>query len=268
MCYMFVSVVTPVYKQVLQDELVRRCKQNPRYSLRAFSRALEVDIGVLSRVLAGKRTLSYGVADRITNALGLSPIERRYFIDSIAEEQKNKKIETPLESTTVKFEEVESDIFQIIGDWYHYAILELTTTVGFKNDVKWIAKKFGLSNLQVRLALERLQRVGLLKSVDGRLEKATVHFTTNNKHQTSGALRSHQKQMLSRAFASLDGRSLKERDMTGMTMAIDPAKLPIAKEMIQEFSKRLCSFLESGKKKNVYQVQISLFPLEEQESVK
>lgn len=36
------------------------------------------------------------------------------------------------------------DQFAIIADWYHFAILNLINTPGFKSDISWIAKRLGL----------------------------------------------------------------------------------------------------------------------------
>jgi hypothetical protein len=46
-----------------------------------------------------------------------------------------------------------------------------------------------------------------------------------------------------------------------MTMAIDPSLLPEAKEMIADFRRKLCSFLEQGKRSEVYTFAPSLFRL-------
>jgi len=50
--------------------------------------------------------------------------------------------------------------------------------------------------------------------------------------------------------------------MMGMTMAVDPKKLPLAKQRIQEFNRELSSLLETGDRTQVYQFQSCLFPLE------
>jgi uncharacterized protein (TIGR02147 family) len=252
----------PLYKQVLHQELARRSEKNPQYSLRAFSKSLGVDIGVVSRVFANKRTLSFPIAERMVSALGLTLEEKRFFLDSVAEEQRNRMLSTPLSNEKVNFSEIESELFHIIGDWYHYAILELTSTSGFQNDPRWIAKQFGLNVYEVRLALAKLIKVGLLKEVEGKLVRGSNKITTKNKEMTNQALKKHQKQMLRKAFDAIDQHPIAQRSMTGMTMAIDPAKLSIAKGMIDEFSKKMSTFLESGKKKKVYQLQLSLFPLQ------
>ena len=59
------------------------------------------------------------------------------------------------------------EIFKIIGDWYHCAILELTYLSDFKAEPNWIAKKLGIGYLEAKLALERLISLGLLVKENG-----------------------------------------------------------------------------------------------------
>jgi hypothetical protein len=44
-------------------------------------------------------------------------------------------------------------------------------------------------------------------------------------------------------------------------MAIDPAQLPAAKELISKFLKEMSALLETGHKQKVYQLEVSLFDL-------
>ena len=70
-----------------------------------------------------------------------------------------------------------------------------------------------------------------------------------------------QKNLRKKAIKSLENDPIHTRSMTSMTMAIDPKKIKQAKELIDEFEINLSEFLEHGKKKEVYQLCISLFPL-------
>ena len=46
------------FQTCLRNELERRCKANPAYSLRAFAKFLGVDPSFLSKVLSGKREVT------------------------------------------------------------------------------------------------------------------------------------------------------------------------------------------------------------------
>lgn len=67
------------FRLFLQDELVRRCKKNPRFSLRAFARTLAIEPSALSKILHGKRALTPKMLQRIATQLGMSDAEiKRY----------------------------------------------------------------------------------------------------------------------------------------------------------------------------------------------
>lgn len=256
---------TPLYLDVLRTELERRLSNNPRYSLRAFARALDVDPAVLSRSLTGKRGLSRAVGERMAGNLKLSPVERTHFLNSIAEEKKRnflEKCEMPT-NTSLGWEAIEADQFAVIADLYHYAILELACVKGFKPNIHYIAKRLGLTSMQARFGVERLMRLGLLEKRNGTWCKSKRNIGTADKNITTPALKRHQRQILEKAIAAIDSQALSIRNMTGMTMAIDPKRIPVAKKMIQEFSEALCSYLEQGERTEVYQLGISLFSLGE-----
>ena len=76
------------------------------------------------------------------------------------------------------------------------------------------------------------------------------------------AARKRHRQTLEKAIVALENDPVETRSMTGMTMAVDPKKIPVAKEMIRDFNRKLCEFLESGDRTQVYELSISLFSLQ------
>jgi plasmid maintenance system antidote protein VapI len=67
------------FRSFLQDELDKRCKKNPRFSLRAFARTLEVEPSALSKILHGKRALTPKMLMRMASQLGLPEQEIERF---------------------------------------------------------------------------------------------------------------------------------------------------------------------------------------------
>lgn len=251
---------------VLRRELERRCAKNPNYSLRSFAKALGVDAAVISRTLNQVRPLTPVTAKAIAAKLDLSPHETKLFLKSVVVQHAGKtlqdeSIEAQIESSRVETE-LENEKFAVISDWFHYAILELSTTEGFKSNYKYIAKSLKITELDAKLATERMLRLGLLKVVDGKFAPTFQTLSTKDKTKTAPALRRYQKQILSKAIDSLENDDIAVRSMTSMSMAIDPEKLPVARKMIDEFMTQLCDALESGRKKKVYQLGISLYPLQ------
>jgi uncharacterized protein (TIGR02147 family) len=257
----------PYYRLYLQSELTRRCRKNPRYSLRAFAGHLGMDPGAFSRILSGKRPLSPKLARRLADSLSLAPDDQLKFLNSVAQDRAWQGLQSlvgpaPCEETAL---ELGHDTFQVIADVYHYAILELTFVEGFQDDCRWIGKQLGITAIEAQLALARLLRLGLLERVNGKLRKSNRLLTTKDRHVTTPALRRHQKQVLSGAMESLEKDAIDERDITSMTMAIDPDKLPLAKRLIAEFTRQICESLECGRQRRVYQLGVSLYPLQRKE---
>ena len=115
---------------------------------------------------------------------------------------------------------------------------------------------------EAELALQRLLDLELLNRKNGKLVVWEKQFTTADKNITTSALRRHMRQILEKALYSLENDSIDRRNITAMTMAIDPARIPKAKEMIEDFTRKISKFLEGGKKSEVYEVNINLFPLQ------
>lgn len=247
------------FRRFLQEELIDRCRRNEAYSLRSFARSLDISPSSLSRLLNGQRVFSSEMIQRLGLKLGATPLEIQSFQKLNGKDELVGKFSSTKQK---KFEDLSFDAFSVISDWYHYAILELTQVKGFVPDPQWIGKTLGLGAAQVNIAVERLVRLKLLK-----ISKSGKWILLANNTNISGELkhaayRNLQRQVLQQALAALDLVPLELRDQSSMTMSIDTDRLEEAVKKITEFRRELCSFLESGKKKDeVFQLSISLFPV-------
>lgn len=237
------------FRIYLQDELIERCKKNSSYSLRAFARFLHLEPSALSKILHGKRSISSDMFERIANRLGLGPIEKSNF-------QKPK--------VSNAFNELSGEVFQVISQWYHFAILELTYVEGFVPQAKWIAKALGISVNEATIALERLKSLGYLEVLpDGKCVDKYSNVTTLGMAETFGAARRRfQKELLEKAIDALENLHESVRDQTSITFSMNPDMLPFAKKEILAFRRRLSRQLQKRlPKREVYQLVVSLFPL-------
>lgn len=265
---------TDFFQEYLNAELAQRCERNSRYSVRAFARALGIDVASLSRILSGKQVPSYKICETVFLKLGLSPTEQKKFLISVAAKQKAvglKRIAPIFKDVGQHNEQrrdLTTDIWRVIADWYHGAIMELTFTNNFNSDHKWIAQQLAISEAEVKLAIKRLIRLKLLEEQDGALRKTIAQVSSADKNITSSAHKRLQKQVLKKAVESLENDDIEIRNMTSMVMAIDPQKIPQAKKMIQNFSRELCVYLESGKRTQVYQLGVCLYPISKKQEGK
>jgi uncharacterized protein (TIGR02147 family) len=240
------------FRRFLQEELVRRIKVNPRFSLRAFALHLDVQSGFLSKILLGQRRVTPATVRRFGVKLGLNLQQIEAYERACGGE-----------TSEPNFRQIAYDHFQIISDWYHFAILELAALDNFEPNVRWIAKALGITTAEAQAAVERLIRLDYLLVTPKGTWKVRDGFTTTlGTEETGAALQQMQKQVLEMAIKALETVPVNRRDQSTMTMAIDSSRLPAAKDKVKKFRRELCAFLEGGKTKdNVYQLSISLYPL-------
>lgn len=259
-----VNSSTNYYRHFLMKELERRQRVNPHYSTRGFARDLDLDIGTLSRVFSSKAGLSLKSGKKIALALKLSKKESAIFLEAIADSRKIRSLQKNFPEQDVRKDDIkllEHDEFAIISNLYHYAIVELVETDGFSFDLKAIAKKLNLTVPEVEQAVQRLTRVGLLKRDAKGVKKCNEYIATTNRTKTTEALRNHQREILRNALYRLDAESIEKRIMSGMTIPIDQAKLPLARELIDDFCKKMAETMSAGKRNSVYQLHISFCSL-------
>ena len=109
-------------RDTLEAELRRRSARNPRYSLRAFARALRTHHSTLSQIMRSERRLTPRSIRRLGERLGLTPAQIR---DACVEEHC-------------------ASIRRIVGD------------SRFRPDARWIAVMTGIPVDDVNIALHWL----------------------------------------------------------------------------------------------------------------
>lgn len=241
----------------LENLLTERIQRNPSYSLRSFSQRVGVSPSVVSRVLSGKRNLTFKLALRIADALSFGPQEREHLIDLFS-----AKNEEAAETAQIrKTRDLTVDFFNAMSEWHNYGLTQLLYVDGFREDSKWISRALNITELQVKLTIERLLRLEILdRNESGELFRTSTHLSTTTDIASSG-LKKFQKQILEKAIISLEEDEIQERDITSITMAVNEENIAEAKEEIKKFRLKMADLLEMGKKTRVYNLGIHLIPL-------
>lgn len=248
-------------QQKLREKLSELQAKNPAYSLRAFSRKLGLNSGVVSSVLNGKRGVSRNTAVQIADRLGLDPQERSELLTQFPERRRQRHVES---RRIHAHAQLNADQFHVISGWQHFAILSLMKTSDFRPDADWIATRLGIKAQDARAAIERLERLGMIEAdAAGVWRRAHPQYRTPDDVANASIRRAHA-QNLELAQRSLERDEVHERDFTGMVFAMDPAKLPEAKERVRKFQDELAEFLETGNKSEVFTFCTQLMPLTKQ----
>lgn len=255
------------YRDLLFEEYEKRCEANSRYSLRAFSRDLNINSSRLSEVLNGKCGLSRSKAQVLCQRLNFSQQKTERFcdlVDSIHARSLSKRtaaqqrlsqgansLNTPLAQ----------DTFALISRWYHYALLELTTVKGFQDEAKWIAKALSISETEAQSARERLLRMGLLHIKSGKL-KPTHTSTRTTDGVPSDSIKKYQSQIIDKAKQALTLQDLKTRNISSITFSFQKKNLEKATKRIQAFRHELARDFAAPKTGDaVYALSIQFFSL-------
>ena len=259
------NVVEKLPGQHLREILFQRMENNSSYSLRAFARDLGVSHNYLSQIINGRRGLSIQHASKIASALKFSDEQRQRLFESVAKMKLNQTdlIKKSTRRSTDESLVLEIDHFKVVGEWFHGAIMELTKVSDFRPSYAWIGKKLGIPAQEAKKAVARLERLGLL-SRDGkkwRLVPKHVYFPT---HRAELAIRHYHERTIDKAKDNLRSAMQADydcRDITGITCAIDPKRIPAAKKRIASFRRQLMKFLSGGEVSDIYQLNIQLFSL-------
>lgn len=254
------------YREILKNEFESRSSRNARYSLRAYSRDLGISPTSLSLILSGQQGLSKTQAEKVARQIGFNADQRRMFIDLVeCAHARSSKVRDLARLRLIKHDtsgsSLQLDMFRTIADWYHLAILELTTLSFFKSDAIWIAKNLDITPAQAEQAIERLKKLELLEEVGGVL-KQTHGFLATPSGIPDAAIKSFHHQILKKADDAIDSQSVEERDFSAVIFAMDEDDLTWAKDRLREFRRELMGRLESNpKKKSIYCLNLNLFRL-------
>jgi uncharacterized protein (TIGR02147 family) len=254
---------TQNFNYFLQSELLRRCRANPKYSLRAFARSLDIEASALSKVLNGKRRVTTKMFHKLSGRLALNSKEVHQFAPE-ARLPRLKKVTKASVIATPAYSQISSEVFESISDWYHFAILELIGTAGFKSDAKWIASRLNITQSEAKIAVQRLKQAGFIRvQKNGKWEDASGDVSVSQDGVTSAALRRLQKQVLEKSMDALENIDISERDHSSMCMAVNSAQLAKARTMIRKFRRELCEVLknEGGPRDSVFNLHIGLHPV-------
>jgi uncharacterized protein (TIGR02147 family) len=163
---------------------------------------------------------------------------------------------TQLESTA-------QDAASLIGEWYHYAILELVHLGSFRPDSRWIARVLGITPDQVNIALHRLLRFGLLEMAEsGRWVDRSGDTSTSLVGFAHAAVNRLMEQVRSVSASLIQELPEEAYTYSATTIAVDTAAVATARAMIEHMHQEILRFLSRGERRDdVYRLEIAFVPV-------
>lgn len=244
----------------LKETLSWRQRENPQYSLRAFSRDIGVHPGTLVKVIKGERPLPVNVLGQVIEKLRLGPKERTLFTESLLRRKTNIdniKID-PLDTRFI----VDESNYKVISEWEHFAVIDLFDIPGFEATVEDIAQRFAIPLNRAEVVVQNLLTSGLLeKDENGKFTRVYTDVKTTEDVQSLALKESHIEAM-NMGVEKIKDIKMEFRDFSSSTFAVDLEQLPEAKTIIREFRQKMSALFKKGTNKtDVFQVAIQFYPL-------
>lgn len=259
------------YREILIAEFQKRKTKNPRYSMRAFARDIGLTSARLTEVLKKRQGLSRSVALAIGKKMSFNSAKLDFFCNAVEAVDGRSKLSREMARKQVqKFgalfkRRLNEDQFKIISEWYHFAILSMTNLISFQSSTVWIANRLGIDVMTAEAAVERLKRLGYLTESNGKLSESSNFVAFQEDIPSEWGQKFH-KQIIEKAAQSVQGQSVHKRDLSALTLAINPDKIPLAKKMIadfvREFDKEMSLETEF---QSLYCLSVQFFSLEQVE---
>lgn len=252
----------------LHDELSNRVTRNPRYSLRAFAKALRLNPAELSQVLKGQRKLSLNSAFKVTQSMGFTPSETKHFL-LLLQKEKGKALGLPLDFWASGPEPEPAGVsvadFEKIGEWYHFAILNLLEAKNFEWSAPHISQRLGITATEARLAMRNLEKLGFVTFQGRNAQSPKAHWTVGAQIP-SVAVRKYHRQILEKAADSLENVPVDDREFQGLGLLLRASDMKRLKAEIDRFTEMVRDKFHRPKENKVYQLEIALFPLSKETS--
>ena len=193
--------------------------------------------------------------DHIARQLCLGPNEIYRFRPSVGPKKRPSKSELKQRELTV-------DQYEVVADWFHFAILELCALDTFKPDFDWIAQALGISVPEARVAVERLVRLGLLEITQHEEWIVRASVFAGSPQYSNAAIRKNGKQFLELAIRALEDIPVETRDQFSQVMSVNQDRIPELMARIRKFENELIEWRKSDSVRNaVYHFTVSLYPV-------
>ncbi len=261
------------YRDFLSDFLKAAKAKDKKYSYRFFGQKAGFSSpNFLYLIIKGQRNLTKEFLPKFANAMGLNKKEQQYFEALVAfnqaktPETKRYYLELLHNIKRTKLgSQIQNHQFDFVSKWYYAVIWELVACPQFKNDPHWIRKELGnkISATEAKEAIEKMIAIGLLtKNEDGGVCRAEKNLATNDEVYHTAAYSFHQ-EMLSIAKEVLAKTDGKEREMSGITIAVSENQFEEIKRMIHDFRNHVVNYLNNNDDQpgRVFQLNMQLFPL-------
>lgn len=236
---------------ILNQKFLELKAKNPRLSHRFFAQKIGISSGALSEILKGKRTISRKLAIKIASRLLLDPIDTATFVGNNL---------VPGEAKDIDYLQLQDDQFHLISEWPHFAILNLVKSDQCIHRPTWFAQQLNLPLKVTQEAIDRLLRLEMLVYEKKKYVRTKNHLQTSDDVLNLSIQKSNIEdlEMMQNQLGAL---AVNERDLTSLTMLLDPKKMSEFKRWLRKAQDQFALKYETTNSATAFRLTMALFPL-------
>lgn len=260
-------------QDIIKSEYQLRREKNDKYSLRAFAKTLDVSPTYLSFIFRGQRQLTQSMLHQFGRKLLWSKKKQEYIsllieFESAKSDKEKLDLLHELQKYTSRHQLAQPlsvDIFSLIYEWQHSAILAFLTLPKVKKNDATIAQRL---NIPIGLCLESLKRLKRLNLISTSKNSQWMSLGKDFSVASipSQSIRCYHKDILRKAMVAIDNQAFEKRDFANFVFTIDPKNISVIKEKIKAFHKDISQYSESGYPVQIYQFSTQLFRIDRDEN--
>ncbi|KHD89794.1 MAG: hypothetical protein OM95_01610 [Bdellovibrio sp. ArHS] len=254
------------YRDLILREFRRRCETDVRYSLRSFSKELQLPATRLSDILNRRSGLSLGYARKIAPMLNLTDRESDLFLTLVESEHgRSYAVKRMARAKLKKIKEgpdrvLAEDEFAVISNWWHFAVFNLVCAHE-RSEPEFYARLLAIEASQVSESFELLIRLKMIENQNGRL-LPLGKFVATTTDKISEGIRMYHRQMLAKATQAIEVVPVDERDYSSLNFMLAAADIQEIKETLKNFRRNLNAQFSANRAGRLYALNCQLFPLE------
>lgn len=237
------------FAAVLREQFAVIKSANPRFSMRAFAKKLDLSIGTMSDLLNDKATITADRAAKVLNELKVGARERNELLLMMNKQPIIDKKDLP------------DDLYAMITDWQNRMILFSFDLEEPNRDVTVLSKKLRMSVSDINEIIKGFVSKGLLsRDQDGKISRNQEIWASSDGRPNKSLINLHTSslKMSLEVFPTIP---TEKRDVSTINFAGCPEKLDEVRKEIRKFYEKVLVIMESGPRTEVYQFSMQLLPL-------
>lgn len=246
--------------------------RGPGFSHRAFAkRAGLSSTNFFMLVMQGKRNLTESSIKMVMRGLKLNKQEQEFFRNLVffnqarMHEDKDSYYRKLLQSK--KFRQakpIERESYEYYSSWYHPVVRELVVSADFDGTPEWIAGRISppITSAQAAKSIELLVRLGFIERTESGKWKQASTIISTGPEVTSIVVHRYHKELLDLSKSVMDRLSMKERDVSSLTLGVKRERLPEIMAKIREFRQEILKMVSMDTEpEEVAQLNIQFYPV-------